>query len=168
MFFSKALYDKISLFALDSQVQGIFKSLQIYDYEECYRAYNPKPASEKKRKATEQLQLSETQRSTSFSQPNAYPALGQASPVTKEDLEGLEARLKEYMDDHIKQVRENILEASAEHGEMIRTVIEQMYLVMDKMDGLEEDQTGHFDALEMKIDCMADTISQETYQAGDI
>ncbi|KAK1246336.1 hypothetical protein MKX08_000138 [Trichoderma sp. CBMAI-0020] len=135
-----------------TQVECIYKSLKIENLETDYRAYNPNPASDKKRKATKQLQPSKAQRSTNSSQLNASPALGNTSPVTQGDLERFEAHLKEYMDDHVKEVRESMCRARTEQRGMIRNVTE---LIIDKLSQLEKDQTEYLNAMEVKIGRMA-------------
>ncbi|PON27704.1 hypothetical protein TGAM01_v203471 [Trichoderma gamsii] len=135
--------------ALDSQVEGIFGSLNISDFEQCYRAYNPEPARVLKRRAESQL----LQRSNDFSQWDIFPAAVQTLP-DEGDLRELEDRLKEYMDDHLNRIQKIILPFAMKQKEGLERVTRQMFTVIDKMNQLEKEQTECFDAIETKIDCL--------------
>lgn len=145
--FIKAL--DISTPALDGQMQGIFGSLGISDFEQCYRAYNPEPARELKRKAESEL----LQRSNGFTQCAAFPVLAQMLPH-KNDLEELEDRLMDCIHDDCSKIRQNILPYVKGHEDKIERLINQMSTVIDKMNQLERAQTGYFNAVERKIDRM--------------
>lgn len=119
--------------ALDSQVQGIFGSLNISDLERFYRAYHPEPARELKRKAVDQLQ----QRSDGSSQQNTSPALGQKLPFNA-DLQRLENHLKKYMDRRFDKIQNSFFEARTDERNKIRAATEQIALVLEKDDSTEE------------------------------
>ncbi|KAM0513599.1 hypothetical protein ACHAPE_007649 [Trichoderma viride] len=139
----------VSTRTLDSQVEGIFGSLNISDFEQCYRAYNPEPARALKRKAESQL----LQRSNDFSQWSAFPAAVQTLP-DKSDLRELEDCLKEYMDDHLNRIQKIILPFATRQKEGLERVTQQISTVIEKMNQLEGEQTEYFNALERKIDLM--------------
>lgn len=116
--FIKAMYGGSKIHNLDTQVLGIFKSIKIEDFERDYRTYNPNPAIVK----TEQLPTPAAQSSTKRSLPDEPSASRRSSlvtnqPVTLQDLEGLEIRLKEHIDGHIRKIRESFVAVFSEHRE---------------------------------------------------
>ncbi|KAL6889071.1 hypothetical protein GGI43DRAFT_416390 [Trichoderma evansii] len=118
--FIKAMYGGAKIHNLDAQVLGIFKSLKIEDFERDYRTHIPDPARVKEGTPTEQFPPPAAQSSAKRSQPNAPPPLKWSSspvmnqPVTQQDLERLETRLKEHIDDHIRKIRESIVAVFSE------------------------------------------------------
>lgn len=146
--FIKAL--DISTPALESQLQAIFGSLRISDFEPSYHAYNPETARELKRKAADDQLL---QRPSVFGQRNASSALSQTMLVNR-DLQRIEGRLKEFMNNQVKDIRATVSDTCAEQGDKIKTVTEQMSMVIDKVNQLMREQTEHFNALKRKMDRM--------------
>lgn len=163
--FLKALYDNKATPCLDRQMQGIFGSLEIQDFEMDYHTYyHLELVRIKKRKADNQLQRSGSEASGGAQTPPA--AMDQ--PLTRRDLERLETRLKAYIDDHIKNTLESIVEACAEHNERIIVTTEQMSLAIGKIRQLEEDQTEYFNAIEAKIDRVANAVRPAKFEHDEI
>lgn len=143
--FIKAL--DISTPTLDTQLQAIFGSLRISDFEQSYHAYNPEPAKDLKRKATDD----QLQRPVVFGPRNASSTLSQTITVNS-DLQRIEGRLKEFINGQVKDIRATISDTCAEQGDKIKTVTEQMSMVIDKMNQLMREHTEQFNVLKRKID----------------
>lgn len=133
--------------ALDNQMQGTFGSLEICDFEVCYRIYNPDPARVLKLKALDQLY----QQSHAFSQRDTSVAPVQPQPLN-EDLQRLGNRSEDFMDGYLRRIQRFISDACSAQSDEIT---EQLSLVKDKMYQLEREQTEWFNAIESKVDKLA-------------